>query len=51
MHTMCGNWVDATPNLLSQGIAMTVAILLAIIAGRLRIPRWSFAALSLLVMC
>jgi pimeloyl-ACP methyl ester carboxylesterase len=50
MLTMCGRWLDATPNLLSQGIAIPVAILLAIIAGRLRIPRWSFAVLSLLVM-
>ena len=29
---------------------MPVTFLLAIIAGRLRIPRWSFAALSVLVM-
>jgi pimeloyl-ACP methyl ester carboxylesterase len=50
MLTMCGRWLDATPNLLSQGIAIPVAILLAIIAGRFRIPRWSFAVLSLLVM-
>src|ERR1044071_557568 len=48
--TMCGRWIDATPNLLSQGIAIPVAILLATIAGRFRIPRWSFAVLSLLVM-
>jgi len=50
MLTMCGRWLDATPNLLSQGIAIAVAILLAIIAGRLRIPRWSFSALSVLVL-
>jgi alpha-beta hydrolase superfamily lysophospholipase len=50
MLTLGGRWLDATPNLLSQGIAIPVAILLAIIGGRLRIPRWSFAALSLLVM-
>ena len=50
MFTFCGRWIDATPNLLLQGIAIPVAILLAIIAGRLRIPRWSFAVLSLLVM-
>jgi hypothetical protein len=50
MLTMCGRWLDATPNLLFQGIAIPVVILLAIIACRLRIPRWSFAALSLLVM-
>lgn len=48
--TMCGRWLDVKPNLLSHGIAIPVAILLAIIAGRLRIPRWSFAVLSLLVM-
>jgi hypothetical protein len=48
--TLCGRWIDATPNLLLLGIAIPVAILLAIIAGRLRIPRWSFAVLSLLVM-
>jgi alpha-beta hydrolase superfamily lysophospholipase len=50
MLTTCGRWLDATPNLLSHAIAIPVAILLAIIAGRLRIPRWSFAVLSLLVM-
>jgi hypothetical protein len=48
--TMSGRWLDATPNLLSQGIAIPVAILLAIMCGRVRIPRWSFAALSLFVM-
>jgi alpha-beta hydrolase superfamily lysophospholipase len=47
--TMCGRWLDVKPNLLSHGIAIPVAILLAIIAGRLRIPRWSFAVLSLLL--
>jgi len=50
MLTICGRWLDATPNLLAQGIAIPVAILLAIIAGRLRIPRWSFAALGVLAM-
>jgi hypothetical protein len=48
--TVRGRWVDVTPNLLSLGIAIPVAILLAIIAGRLRIPRWSYAVLSLFVM-
>ncbi len=48
--TICGRWLDATPNLPSQGIAIPVALLLAIIAGRLRIPRWSFAALGVLVL-
>jgi hypothetical protein len=50
MLTIRGGWLDAAPNLLSLGIAIPVAILLAIIVGRLRIPRWSFAVLSLLVM-
>jgi hypothetical protein len=50
MLTMCGRRLDATPHLRLQGIAIAVAILLAIIAGRFRIPRWSFALLSLLVM-
>jgi hypothetical protein len=50
MFTFCGRWIDATPNLLVQGIAIPVAILVSIIAGSLRIPRWSFAVLSLLVM-
>src|SRR5215212_395986 len=50
MFTFCGRWIEATPNLLLQGIAIPVAILLAIVAGRLLIPRWSFAVLSLLVM-
>jgi hypothetical protein len=48
--TMSGRWLDATPHLRLHGIALPVILLLAIIAGRLRIPRWSFAALSLLVM-
>jgi hypothetical protein len=45
MLTLGGRWLDATPHLRLQGIAMPVIFLLAIIAGRLRIPRWSFAAL------
>jgi pimeloyl-ACP methyl ester carboxylesterase len=49
MLTFCGRWLDATPHLRLQGIAMPVTFLLAIIAGRLRIPRWSFAALGVLV--
>ncbi len=47
--TIRGGWLDATPDLLSLGIAIPVAILLAIIVGRFRIPRWSFVALNLLV--
>ena len=49
MLTIGGRWLDATPHLRLQVIAMPVIFLLAIIAGRLRIPRWSFAALSVLV--
>jgi hypothetical protein len=49
MLTLGGRWLDATPHLRLQVIAMPVIFLLAIIAGRLRIPRWSFAALSVLV--
>jgi hypothetical protein len=48
-----GRWVDATPHLRvlpKQGIAMAATFLLARIAGRLRIPRWSFAAPGVLVM-
>ena len=48
--TFCGRWLDATPNLPSQIIAIPVALLLAIIAGRLRMPRWSLAALGVFVM-
>jgi hypothetical protein len=49
MLTIRGGWLDSAPNLLSLGIAIPVAILLAIIVGRFRIPRWSFVALNLLV--
>jgi len=49
MLTLCGRWLDATPHLRLQGIAIPVTFLLLIIAGRLRIPRWSFAALGVLV--
>jgi hypothetical protein len=49
MLTIGGRWLEATPHLRLQVIAMPVILLLAIIAGRLRIPRWSFFALSLLV--
>jgi hypothetical protein len=48
MLTVGGRWLDATPHLRLQGIALPVTFLLAIIAGRLRIPRWSFAALGVL---
>jgi hypothetical protein len=49
MLSIGGRWLDATPHLKLQVIAMPVIFLLAIIASRLRIPRWSFAALSVLV--
>ena len=49
MLTIGGRWLDAIPHLRLQVIAMPVILLLAIIAGRLRIPRWSFAALSVFV--
>ena len=50
MLTMGSRWLDATPHLRLQGIATPVTFVLAMIAGRLRIPRWSFAALGALVM-
>jgi alpha-beta hydrolase superfamily lysophospholipase len=49
MLTVGGRWLDAMPHLRLQVIAMPVILLLAVIAGRFRIPRWSFAALSVLV--
>jgi hypothetical protein len=49
MLTIGGRWLEATPHLRLQVIALPVILLLAIIAGRLRIPRWSFLALSALV--
>jgi pimeloyl-ACP methyl ester carboxylesterase len=49
MLAIGGRWLEATPHLRLQVIAMPVILLLAIIAGRLRIPRWSFAALGVLV--
>jgi pimeloyl-ACP methyl ester carboxylesterase len=48
MLTIGGRWLEATPHLRLQVIGMPAILLLAIIAGRLRIPRWSFAALSVL---
>ena len=50
MLTFCGLWLDAIPHLRLQIIAVPVTLLLAIIADRFRIPRWSFAALGVLVM-
>lgn len=45
-------WLDIAPHLWlfpKQGIAMAVIFLLATVAGRLSVPRWSFAALGVLV--
>ncbi len=50
MLTFGGRWLDATPHWRLQCIAMPVSFLVVIIAGRLRIPRWSFAALGVVVM-
>jgi len=50
MLTFGGRWLDATPHLRLQCIAMPVSFLVAMIAGRLRIPRWSFAALGVLML-
>lgn len=49
MLTFGGRWLDALPHLRLQVIAIPVIFLLAIIADRLRIPRWGFAALGVLV--
>lgn len=49
MLTVGGRWFEETPHWRLQVIAIPVSLLLAIIAGRLRIPRWSFAALSVVV--
>ena len=46
MLTFCGRWLEVTPHLRLQSIALPITFLLAIIADRLRIPRWSFAALG-----
>lgn len=51
--TIGNTWIDAAPHVryfFKQGATMAVAFLLAILAGRLRIPRWSFAALGILAM-
>jgi hypothetical protein len=53
MLTIPGLGIDATPHPRSfpkDGAIMAVTLLLAIIAGRRRIPRWSFAALGIVVM-
>lgn len=53
MLTVGYAWLDTAPHLRffpKQGATMAVMLLLAMIAGRLRIPRWSFAVLGVLVM-
>jgi hypothetical protein len=50
MLTLGGRWLDAIPHLRLQVIAVPVAFLLVMIAGKLRIPRWSFAVLNVLVL-
>jgi Alpha/beta hydrolase family len=50
MLTLGGRWLDAIPHLQLQGIATGLMFLLLMIAGRLGIPRWSFAALDVLVL-
>jgi hypothetical protein len=49
MLTIGGRWLEATPHFRLQVIAVPVILLLAILAARLRIPRWSLLALSVLV--
>jgi hypothetical protein len=49
MLTVGGRWLEATPHVRLQVIAVPVILLLATIVGRLRIPRWSFVALCVVV--
>jgi hypothetical protein len=52
MLTIGGMWLDATPHLRflpKQGITMAVTFLLATVAGKLRIGRWSVAAFGVLM--
>src|ERR1017187_6563593 len=53
MLTITGLGIDATPHPRSfpkHGATMAITLLLAIVAGRWRIPRWTFAALGIFVM-
>lgn len=53
MLTITGLGIDVTPHPRSfpkHSASMAVTLLLAIAAGRWRIPRWSFAALGIVVM-
>ncbi len=48
-----GTWTDATPHVRfvpKQGAATAVTLLLAMAAGRLRIPRWTFSAFAVLAI-
>ena len=49
MLTIGGRWLEATPHVRLQIIALPVILLLAIIAGKLRIPRWSLVPLCVVV--
>ena len=48
--TIGGRWLEETPHFRLQVIAIPIALLLALVAGRFRIPRWSFAAVSVILM-
>ncbi|HTG44290.1 MAG TPA: alpha/beta fold hydrolase [Verrucomicrobiae bacterium] len=45
--TIGGRWFEAVPHWRLQVIAIPVILLIAIVAGRFRVPRWSFLALTL----
>ncbi len=49
MLTIDGRWLEARPHFRLQVIALPVILILAIIAGKLRIPRWSLVALCVVV--
>ena len=50
MLTFCGRWIDATPHWRMQAIAVPGVLVLVLIGWRLRIPRWSLAAIDLVVI-
>ena len=49
MLTIGGRWFEATLHFRLQVIALPVILLLAIMIGKLRIPRWSLVALCVVV--
>lgn len=49
MLTIGGRWLEAAPHWRLQFIAIPVILLVAVIAGRFRIPRWSFLVVNVLV--